>query len=141
MDGGAAISLCIAVIVAIAFLLLQPLLQITLNGVVVVLTLVVVAVILGAAVLIRSTRQRDDAVQAVLWATSPWLAGSLAVAIVALYLVGQTAVYAIAIGVLATAVAWLAIGFLFRRYATADTANPRNYAALLDRRSRLESDL
>jgi len=107
----------------------------------VIVVLAIAAATLALATFVISARDRDDRAQALLAAAAPWLPGGLAVTIVALFLSGQPAAYAITTGVLATSVAWLCVGLAFRRAATVESANPRNFGSLRDRRARLAADL
>ncbi len=138
---GGATLLGIGALLLVAYLVVRAILAFAPDAPGVVVTLGVTVTILAGAVLVRNLRARDDSVQAVLLGTSPWLPGTLAVTIVALALTGESSATAIAMGTLVTAIAWLAVGVVMRGDASAANANPRNYAALVDRRMRLEADL
>jgi hypothetical protein len=90
---------------------------------------------------VRATRDQDGAVEGVLAVTTPYLPGAVSVTIIALFLLGQSAPYAIGMGLVITTVAWLAVGFVFTQYARIDHAQPRNYAELVDRFKMLAADV
>jgi len=130
---GAALVLGAAAVFMVIYVVVLPALHVASDSRLVGAVLGALAVMLAAGTTFRATRQREDDVQGILAATAPWLPGALAVAIVALFLLGQSAAYALGIGTLFALVAWLAIGITFRKYASVDQAEPRNRAALDDR--------
>jgi hypothetical protein len=124
--------LVVAIVVIAAFII--PLL-VEANPQATIAVFVVVALVLGAAAAIafRATKEQQGAVEGLLASMAPWLPGAAAVTVVGLFLLGQSAPYAIGVGLVTTAVGFLAVAFLFTQYARADTAQPRNYNALKDR--------
>ena len=133
-------ALLIVGFVAVATQVVPPLIESNPQGATV-LALAMIAAVGAAGILaLRATAERRGAIEGVLSTLAPWLPGALAVGIVGPFLLGQSASSAIAIGVIATAVGWLVIGFLFAEHARADTAQPRNYATIVDRFTRLRAD-
>lgn len=125
---------------AIAIFVVAPVVEANPQAGLVIPAAAAVTLAVGVLIALRATRQNQGAVEGILATTAPWLPGALAVTIVGPYLLGQTAPYSIGVGLLTTAVGWLAVGFLFSQYARADTAQPRNYSELRDRLIRLRAN-
>lgn len=137
---GATFAVLAIAFAAIAVFIVAPLVEANPQAGVVVPVGVAVTLAAGAAIALRATREDQGAVEGVLVKLSPWLPGALGLTIITLFLLGQSAAYATGVALVTTAVAWLAIGFLFSQYARVDNAQPRNYAELSDRWTRLQAD-
>jgi hypothetical protein len=130
---GATFALIVAIFVVVAAFIIPPL--VTANPQATIAVPVVVALVLAvaAAAALRASQDQQGAVEGLLAAMAPWLPGAIAVTVVGLFLLGQSAPYAIGVGLVTTAVGFLAVGFLFTQYARVDSAQPRNYNTLKDR--------
>lgn len=137
----AAIVGVVGAIVLFIYFAFLPSLGVTSDAGVLLGLLLILAVALGGATVVRAARagNADDA-QAVLIATSPWLPAAFAVVAVGMLLLDQSAPFAISVAAIATAVGWLAFGFMFKRLASVSAAHPRNHAELVDRLKNLQAE-
>jgi hypothetical protein len=137
---GVPLAIVVIVVALAAVFALVPLTRSSTEAALVVLVLVGAAIAVSAAVALRGMPERQDAMEGVLTTTTPWLPGAIAVVVVALFLFGQPAPYAIGYGLLITALLFLAVGVFLNQYARIDRAQARNYAELVDRATRLGAD-
>ncbi|HKW77541.1 MAG TPA: hypothetical protein VJQ09_00500 [Candidatus Limnocylindria bacterium] len=137
---GGTLVVLIAVLVLAAYLVLLLVRQASPEAAIAAAIVAGAAIAFVAAFALRGVREKQDAIEGILTTSAPWLPGTLAVAIVALFILGLPAPWAIGIGLVVTAIGFLAVGFLLSGYARIDNAQPRNYAELLDRTARLQAE-
>lgn len=130
---GMTLAVLVVAIVVIAAFIIPPLVEANPQATIAVPIVVALVLAAAAAIALRATKEQQGAVEGLLASMAPWLPGAVAVTVVGLFLLGQSAPYAIGVGLVTTAVGFLAVAFLFTQYARADTAQPRNYNALKDR--------